>query len=133
MFRNRTEEYKQFLTVSKYRTKSHQLIKRKFDDEENFEEAESISEILHFLNQREIDFKNIRKRSISRFFNFLVDILKELHREHSTISFGKDYEEEESQIQIQTKAVQKLFKKIIQSMSYFHGDELFEQTQGSNF
>jgi hypothetical protein len=126
MFRNRTEEYKQFLTVSKYRTKSHQLIKRKFDDEENFEEAESISEILHFLNQREIDFKNIRKRSISRFFNLL-------HREHSTISFGKDYEEEESQIQIQTKAVQKLFKKIIQSMSYFHGDELFEQTQGSNF
>jgi hypothetical protein len=63
MFRNRTEEYKQFLTVSKYRTKSHQLIKRKFDDEETFEEAESISEILHFLDQRETDFKNIRKRS----------------------------------------------------------------------
>jgi ABC-type lipoprotein export system ATPase subunit len=62
-----------------------------------------------------------------------VNILKELHREHSTVSFGKDYEEEESQIQIQTRGIQKLFKKIIQSMSYFHGDELFEQTQGFIF
>jgi hypothetical protein len=62
-----------------------------------------------------------------------VNILKELHREHSTVSFGKDYEEEESQIQIQTRGIQKLFKKIIQSLSYFHGDELFEQTQGFIF
>ena len=59
-----------------------------------------------------------------------MDILKKLHQEHATVSFGKDYEEEESQIQIQTKGVQKLFKKIVHSLSYFQGDELYEQTQG---
>eukprot|EP01080_Neovahlkampfia_damariscottae_P006203 gene6203-10209_t len=120
MIRNRTEEYQQFLTVTKFRPKSHQLIKRKFDDEVTFDDAESVSEIVHFSSLRETDFKNLRKR---------MDILKELHKEHSTVSFGKDYEDEESQIQIQTKAVQKLFKKMIKSLSYFQGDELYEQTQ----
>jgi len=119
-YRNLTPKFEKIRSL----IKTPLTMERKFEDEEielNYESGSD--QWQEHVKSIESDIVEIQRRLAG---------LKRLHEEHVVPRFGKDYVQEEQQIEIQTASITDLFKRALLSMKEIGGDDSGVTTSSHN-